>query len=220
MAQSRKTRNRIKPEELAAAYAELDLKPGAGLDEVKKAHRRLARALHPDRNPGAAGQLMGRVNRAYQILLNHLDQPETRRAARRAAASQASPVKDGACPVPESKGGRDGLPLANCRLKGLVRSGGALVYQVEIEGRPDKMTLPLRQQRPCRFCNGSGVVASAGSLDHCTHCGGRGSIVCAEGVEVALPGDWRPGQRLSVPGAAGQMPVMVELSRSNREGKV
>ncbi len=58
--------------EIIEAYHDLDLAPGAGLEEVRAAYRRLARALHPDLNPGSRGALMGRVNRAYQRLLAHL----------------------------------------------------------------------------------------------------------------------------------------------------
>ncbi len=59
--------------DIIEAYHDLDLAPGAGLEEVRAAYRRLARALHPDLNPGSRGALMGRVNRAYQKLLAHLD---------------------------------------------------------------------------------------------------------------------------------------------------
>lgn len=55
------------------AYQELDLTPGASLDEVKEAYRRLARALHPDLHPGAMGALMSRVNQAYEKLVRHLE---------------------------------------------------------------------------------------------------------------------------------------------------
>lgn len=73
------------------AYQELDLTPGASLDEVKLAYRRLARALHPDLNPGAVGSLMKRVNQAYDKLLRHLDGQHLHQAgpARAAKKNQA-----------------------------------------------------------------------------------------------------------------------------------
>src|SRR5262249_17828534 len=39
---------------LASAYAVLELGEGAGAEEVKRAYRRLARALHPDVHPNAS----------------------------------------------------------------------------------------------------------------------------------------------------------------------
>jgi hypothetical protein len=61
---------------LSAAWAALELSPGAPLDEVRRAYRRLARALHPDAHPGAADaerrRLAARfdaVTRAYRLLV-------------------------------------------------------------------------------------------------------------------------------------------------------
>ena len=62
--------------EILKSYAELDLRPGAPLEEVRLAYRRLAKALHPDLNPHAVGALMVRVNQAYKILLDHLADQE------------------------------------------------------------------------------------------------------------------------------------------------
>jgi molecular chaperone DnaJ len=75
-------------------YAALDLMPGASLDEVKAAYRRLARALHPDHNPGAAGLLMARVNHAYENLSRRLADAAPARPARPAA--QERPETQGA----------------------------------------------------------------------------------------------------------------------------
>jgi len=51
-------------------YAELGLKKGATPDEIKKAYRKLAARLHPDKNPGnaRAEERFKRVNRAHQVL--------------------------------------------------------------------------------------------------------------------------------------------------------
>jgi hypothetical protein len=158
---------------------------------------------------------MSRVNRAYQLLLGHLESQAPRRTRR----DRAPRGHDG-LPVKAAPPRDEGLPLAGCRLKGLVRAGGALVYQVEIDGRPESMTLPLRRQRTCRFCGGAGVVMSSGRRTRCNHCGGRGRIVCSEEVEVPLPGDWRVGQRIAVAAPEGQTPVIVELNRRIGEREV
>ena len=51
-------------------YKVLGITPGASEDEIKRAHRRLAKKYHPDTNPGnaAAAEKMNEINAAYDIL--------------------------------------------------------------------------------------------------------------------------------------------------------
>lgn len=58
-------------------YAELGVSRGADADTIKKAYRKLAAQLHPDKNPGdkKAETRFKAVNRAYQVLSN----PEQRK---------------------------------------------------------------------------------------------------------------------------------------------
>ncbi len=51
-------------------YKVLEISPGASEEEIKKAHRRLAKKYHPDLNPGDmhAAEKMNEINAAYDIL--------------------------------------------------------------------------------------------------------------------------------------------------------
>ncbi len=52
----------------SAALAVLGLKPGASTDEIRAAHRRLLRTVHPDH--GGSAELTRQVNAARDILLS------------------------------------------------------------------------------------------------------------------------------------------------------
>ncbi len=72
-------------QDIREAYQDLDLVPGASLDEVREAYRRLARAYHPDLHPGTLGVMMQRVNRAYRTLAGYLKSLEAARGSNRGA---------------------------------------------------------------------------------------------------------------------------------------
>lgn len=305
--------------DIQKAYQELDLTPGASLDEVKLAYRRLARALHPDLNPGAMGALMGRVNQAYEKLLRHLEgqhphqagparaanktqdktsPKQTRqdgfssyqyeefqaersargehvrrnmawqnlkrrfyeqakqaaqaaqknKAAQAQAKSPAPPASSSDRPAPQVRPVADEAqvlspsdprvasaptkgeePVAgpvglswrateSWRLLGLDKEDGVLLYRVELTGRPNSISLPVRCCGACKQCEGTGRYSDAsGRLHRCPACGGRGRITRADRVKVELPQDWHPGQRIEVPACNPESKIMVELNPATAE---
>jgi DnaJ-domain-containing protein 1 len=73
--QSETLRNR----QIRQYYANLELKPGASLDEVQARYRDLSRRYNPDRHlndpekHAAATRLLQELTRAYDALVVHLD---------------------------------------------------------------------------------------------------------------------------------------------------
>ena len=92
------------------AYAALGLDPAATSDEVRRAYRRLARALHPDANPGdvAAAERFRRVAEAHALLADPM-----RRASYDAIHGRSSAVPSGPRPVRQAPG-----PSGNTTVRG------------------------------------------------------------------------------------------------------
>lgn len=66
---------------LREGYRILRLDPGADLDEVKRAYRQMAFAMHPDLNPDNphAARQFQRINEAYVLLKSELPEPQPRK---------------------------------------------------------------------------------------------------------------------------------------------
>lgn len=54
---------------LKHCYHTLGLEDGAGIEQVRSAYRRLARAFHPDLNPELGGAVFSKIQAAYDSLL-------------------------------------------------------------------------------------------------------------------------------------------------------
>ena len=67
-------------ERIVKYYANLELPPGAGVEEVKRAYRRLVSRYHPDRHArdqskqAAANEVARCLREAYEALLAHLEE--------------------------------------------------------------------------------------------------------------------------------------------------
>jgi preprotein translocase subunit Sec63 len=58
-------------------YKELELQPGASLEEITQSYRRLISLYHPDRHPGPASEeLTKRLNLAFTKLQEYIESPE------------------------------------------------------------------------------------------------------------------------------------------------
>lgn len=75
------------------SYRLLRVREGASLDEVKKAFRAMAFKLHPDLNPGDphAARHFQRVNEAYVVLKEHLEQNGAQQARKAEQKRQPPP---------------------------------------------------------------------------------------------------------------------------------
>lgn len=94
-------------------YVLFDLPPNAGADDIARAHKRLAKACHPDLHPDKewATERFKEINRAYAVLRDPVSKGEydrvrwvsVGRGATQERARQAGPVK----PPPSQPGDLD-----------------------------------------------------------------------------------------------------------------
>lgn len=104
------------------------------------------------------------------------------------------------------------------RLVGLSLKNGALLYRIEVNGTPGKLSLPVRKTRPCTSCRGRGLNGE-NQNELCLHCGGRGRITCSETISVTLPEKWRSGQTIRTSVRHQGMPIEVKLVTPSKRGR-
>jgi hypothetical protein len=221
----RKSINRI-----VQAYHTLGLRVGQDANQVRQAYRALARALHPDHNPETQ-TLMARINDAYNVLNEYFKtQKKTtgwftplanlRRGAALHLSAWLGVDRERNMPAATME-----MPAATSEdeswiLLRIEQEGEKLVYTVEIKGNPIALALPVRRRRPCPSCQGTGKIWDQGISGDCDRCAGKGVIVKSSSLAVALPPNWRSGQRLPVDSKYLSVPLEVELHRPPAKGQL
>uniref|UniRef100_A0A8C8AY63 Uncharacterized protein n=1 Tax=Otus sunia TaxID=257818 RepID=A0A8C8AY63_9STRI len=160
-------------------YDLLGVRPGASLDEIKRAYRRLALRYHPDKNP-SEGERFKQISQAYEVLSDAHKRALYDRGGERA-------MKEGGL---GNRGGSSGFgsPMdifdlffgGGVRMRGRAdRRGKTVVHQlsVSLEDLYNGTTRKLSLQKNiiCRKCGGCGV--REGAQRRCPKCHGSGMEV-------------------------------------------
>ena len=187
-------------------YDRLGVSKSASQDEIKKAYRRLARELHPDRNPGdeQAEEKFKQLQEAYSVLSDpdkrkqydaggmfgggaggfNFDPSAFRNSGFGSFGDVLSDLFGRGAGGPQRQRGRD--------LEAEVR----LSFEQAIEGTqvsvsvPKEVTCPTchgsgarpgTSPRTCPRCNGRGIESEGQGMfsisQPCSLCGGRGSVI-------------------------------------------
>ena len=180
-------------------YATLGVARGADADTLKKAYRKLAMQLHPDRNPGnkEAEAKFKELNEAYDVLKDEQKRAAYDRfghAAFEQGGGGAGPfgggfdfsASGGLCDIFDQVfgdfmgGGRRG---GNAQ----ARRGADLRHAVEIDlaqafaGAKVALRVPTRVA--CEACNGTGSEDKAvGAAETCRTCQGHGRVRAQQGL--------------------------------------
>lgn len=179
-------------------YETLAVNRDADADTIKKAYRKLAMKLHPDRNPGnaEAEEKFKEINEAYEVLSS--------------AEKRAAYDRFGHAGVDSSAGGGggggagfDGFADAFSDIFGDLFGGGArgargpagggrssvyrgadLRYNLEISleeaARGAEKTIRIPTIEECATCKGSGARAGS-TAQSCPHCNGSGQLRVQQG---------------------------------------
>ena len=174
-------------------YEILGVARGASEDELKKAYRRLAIQLHPDRNPGnkQAEERFKEVNEAYQILSD----PERRAQYDRFghSAFQGAPGQGPFGGFDFSQGFEevfsdifgDFFGTGRGRARSRSRRGDDLRYDLEVEfeeaARGTEKVVRFQRLTLCEGCNGTRSKGGSTGARQCPNCRGSGQVRTQQG---------------------------------------
>jgi molecular chaperone DnaJ len=194
-------------------YEVLGVNKGANADELKRAYRKLAMQLHPDKNPGdkQADQKFKELNEAYDVLKD-----EQKRAAYdrfgHAAFEGGAGQGGGRGDFGGFSGGfadifdeMFGDFMGGGRRAGGAQRGADLRYNMEI-GLDDafagkQATIRVASAAVCESCSGSGAEPGAKPIS-CPTCRGQGKVRASQGffmIERTCPNCGGTGQIIEKP---------------------
>ena len=183
-------------------YELLGISRSASADEIKKAYRRLAMKLHPDKNPGdkEAEAQFKELSEAYEVLSDANRRQKYDQYGHEGVKSafgpggfdfsrdftHASDVQDILGSLFGEGGGlfEDLFSGGRRRSAGGTQRGSDLRFDLEVDleeaifGSQREVALPMAVE--CETCHGSGAASGTGR-ENCRHCGGRGAVLSGGG---------------------------------------
>ncbi|MCW2751901.1 MAG: dnaJ [Aeromicrobium sp.] len=184
-------------------YKVLGVKKDASQDEIKKSYRKLARANHPDSNPGnkAAEERFKEISEAYAVLSSkdkrkEYDEQRSMFGQFRGGGQSGGGFRQPGGAQPDfdmsdlfgglfggGRGGRGRQRQSSGRKGDDLETEATITFEQAVDGA----TLPLRltSDEPCPTCHGTG--AKPGTTPKvCTKCQGSGMQTGAAGGVFAM----------------------------------